>query len=114
LLARNWVGVTGAPSCLTAATEVCDAYFLDLNGDGRPEILLVTGSESRWWGAVMAADEAGRWNMAGRLASGCGASLSDLRAGRISALAALPGWDDLQVAGTRLTVTPSGTGCSHY
>lgn len=114
LLARDWSGVANAPACLTTAAEICDAYFLDLNGDGRKEILLVTGSESRWWGAVMAADAAGRWSLAGRLAADCGASLSDLRAGRISALAALPGWNDLQVGGIRLAVTPSGTGCSHY
>jgi hypothetical protein len=114
LLTRDWSHVAGAPACLTSAAEICDAYFLDLNGDGRREILLVTGGETRWWGAVMAADAAGRWSMAGRLAAGCGATLSDLRAGRISALAALPGWNDLQVAGARLSVMPSGTGCSHY
>ena len=106
--------MSGAPPCLTTAAEGCDAYFLDLNGDARAEILLVTGSETRWWGAVMAADEAGRWSLAGQLTAGCGATLSDLRAGRISVLAALPGWSDLKVAGTRLSVTPSGTGCSHY
>ena len=114
LLARDWHAVAGVPACLTMAAQTCDAYFLDLNGDGRPEILLVTGSETRWWGAVMEADEAGRWKMAGRLAAGCGATLSDLRAGRFGVLSALPGWNDLSVSGTRLTVTPSGSGCSHY
>jgi imidazoleglycerol phosphate synthase glutamine amidotransferase subunit HisH len=29
-------------------------------------------------------------------------------------LPALPGWGDLAVGGQRLSVTPSGTGCSHY
>jgi hypothetical protein len=114
LLARDWSQVAGAPPCLATAKEACEAFFLDLNGDHRPEILLVTGSETRWWAAVMEEDAAGRWRLAGRLAAGCGASLSDLRAGRFSGLAALPGWDDLQVAGARLSVTPSGTGCSHY
>jgi len=114
LLARDWSGVAGAPPCLTTASQNCEAFFLDLNGDHRPEILLVTGGETRWWAAVMEEDAAGRWRLAGRLTSGCGASLSDLRAGRLSVLAALPGWDDLQVAGARLSVTPSGTGCSHY
>jgi hypothetical protein len=114
LLARDWRDTAGAPPCLTRATQACDAFFLDLNNDGRREILLVTGGESRWWGAVMEEDEAGRWKMAGRLAAGCGATLSDLRAGRFSVLSALPGWNDLSVAGARLSVTPSGAGCSHY
>lgn len=114
LLARDWTPVTGAPPCLTRAAESCDAFFLDLNNDGRREILLVTGGETRWWGAVLEEDAAGRWRMAGQLAAGCGATLSDLRAGHFSSLPALPGWSDLAVGGQRLSVTPSGTGCSHY
>jgi hypothetical protein len=114
LLARDWSQVLGVPACLNTAAEICDAYFLDLNGDERSEILLVSGSETRWWAAVMQADEAGRWSLAGRLASGCGASLSDLRKGRFSALPALPGWGDVSVGGKRLTVTPSYAGCSGY
>jgi hypothetical protein len=114
LLARDWSQVLGVPACLNTAAEICDAYFLDLNGDERSEILLVTGSETRWWAAVMQADEAGRWSLAGRLASGCGATLSDLRNGRFSALPALPGWGDVSVGGKRLTVTPSNAGCSRY
>lgn len=114
LLARDWSQVLGVPACLNTAAEICDAYFLDLNGDERSEILLVTGNETRWWAAVMQADEAGRWSLAGRLASGCGATLSDLRNGRFSALPALPGWGDVSVGGKRLTVTPSDAGCSRY
>lgn len=114
LLARDWSQVLGVPACLNTAAEICDAYFLDLNGDERSEILLVTGSETRWWAAVMQADEAGRWSLAGRLASGCGATLSHLRNGRFSALPALPGWGDMSVGGKRLTVTPSDAGCSRY
>jgi hypothetical protein len=114
LLARDWTRVSGIPPCLTTATETCDAFFLDLNTDGRQEILLASGGETRWWGAVMEEDGSGRWRMAGKLAAGCGATLSDLRAGRFSSLPALPGWSDLAVGGQRLSVTPSGTGCSHY
>ena len=114
LLARDWSQVLGVPACLNAATQICDAYFMDLNGDGRSEILLVSGEESRWWAAVMQADEAGRWSLAGRLTSGCGATLTDLRQGRFSALPTLPGWSELSVAGKRLTVAPSQAGCSHY
>jgi len=114
LSARDWSQVMGAPPCLITASQGCEAFFLDLNGDHRPEILLVTGNETRWWAAVMEQDAGGGWRQAGQLTSGCGATLSDLRAGQLSVLAALPGWGDLQVAGARLSVTPSGTGCSHY
>lgn len=114
LLAWDWRQLAGAPPYLTTTAETCEAPFLDLNDDNRQEIPLITGGKARWWASVMEKDAAGCWRLAGRLASGCGATLSDLRSGHIAALAALTGWDDLQVAGARLSVTPSGTGCCHY
>ena len=114
LLARDWSPVLGVPACLSNPHETCDAWFRDLNGDGRQEILLVSGAETRWWAAVMQADEAGRWSLAGRLASGCGATLTDLRNGRFDTLSALPGWNELTVAGNRVTAATPEAGCSHY
>jgi hypothetical protein len=106
-LARDWSPVLGAPACMTRASARCEAHMLDLNQDRRDEILLVSGDASRWWAAVLEADEAGRWSMAGRLTSGCGVTRSnlvaDLAAGRIASLAALPGWTGLSLAGTRLS-----------
>ena len=107
LLARDWRNVAGIPACLTRATEICDAYFMDMDGDGQDEILLVSGSETNWWGAVMKADAAGQWYMAGRIgASSCGVGMSDLRAGRFALTPPLPGLRDLSVAGVRLSVIP--------
>jgi len=100
-LARDWSPVLGAPACLTRASAGCEAHLLDLNHDGRDEILLVTGDVARWWAAVLEADEAGRWSMAGRLTSGCGVTRADLAAGRVTSLSALPGWTGLSLAGTR-------------
>ncbi len=114
LLARDWSPVLGVPACLSNPHETCDAWFRDLNGDGRQEILLVSGAETRWWAAVMQADEAGRWSLAGRLASGCGATLTDLRNGRFDTLSALTGWNELAVAGNRVTAATPEAGCSHY
>lgn len=104
----------GVPACLSNPRETCDAWFRDLHGDGQQEILLVSGAETRWWAAVMQADEAGRWSLAGRLASGCGATLTDLRNGRFDTLSALPGWHELTVAGNRVTAATPEAGCSHY
>jgi hypothetical protein len=118
LLARDWSPVLGVPGCLSTPRESCDAWFRDLNGDGRQEILLASGGETRWWVAVMQADEAGRWSLAGRLASGCGATLTnlraDLRAGRFDTLSALPGWNELSIAGNKVAAGVPEAGCSHY
>ena len=54
LLNRDWSGVAGAvPPCLTKPALACDAWFLDLDRDGTTEILLVYGSDARWWASVM-------------------------------------------------------------
>jgi hypothetical protein len=112
-LARDWRGVAGVPACLTAAAQNCDAFFIDLDGDGGDEILLVSGGETRWWGAVMKVDAAGRWFLAGRIAApACGPTLSELRAGRFSLAPPLPGFKDMDIGGMRLSVVPEALGCS--
>ena len=52
LLARDGSPVLGVPVCLSNPQLTCDAWFHDLNGDGRQEILLASGSETRWWAAA--------------------------------------------------------------
>jgi hypothetical protein len=107
LLARDWSRVTspGVPPCLTKPALPCDAYFVDLDGDGRDEIVLVYGDDRAWWGGVMKEGAAGEWNVAGTLsAPACRGSLDALRAGRFAPVDPLPGWRDLLVGGVRLGV----------
>jgi len=109
LLSRDWNKVTdtGVPPCLTSAALRCEAYFTDLDGDGRDEILLVYGTSASWWAGVMKETPAG-WTLAGTLAAPpCRGSLDALRAGRFTPIDPLPGWRDLLVGSDRLTIAPS-------
>jgi len=99
------------PLCLTNATFRCDAFFLDLDGDGTDEILLVMARGGSGW--VFKLDKDGTWRMAGTLAGdfSCDGVMDDLRTGKYS----LPSsqWRDLAVAGhtIRMTGLPGGRGC---
>lgn len=110
LLARDWRGVSGAPPCLTAASLRCDAFFADLDGDGRQEVLLAYGNDARWWASVMKEGKGGGWYVAGTLAAPpCPGSLTALRNGQFTAVRPANNWRDLLVDGLRLSVAaPSG------
>lgn len=110
LLAQDWPdsgASSGAsvPPCLTKAAMACDAWFMDLDGDGTNEILLVYGNDAHWWASVMK-QRGGNWQPAATLSSppcAAGPSLAAMRAGEVTPL---PGWRDLWVAGQRLHLTP--------
>ena len=107
LLARDW-SQAGAdvPPCLTTAHLVCDAYFLDLDRDGRDEILLGYGDDAVWWAGVLRQGTGGGWYLAGTIASPPNAgALSALRAGQFTVTDPLPGWRELMVNGQRLAVS---------
>ena len=108
LLTAHWSRAeANVPPCLTTAAMACDAWFMDLDGDGRNEILLVYGNDAHWWASVMK-PEGGRWRVAATLSSPpCGASLAAMRAGEVAPTAPLPGWRDLWAAGTRLQLIPA-------
>jgi hypothetical protein len=99
-LERNWTTEPGAPSCLASATAKprCEAVVVDIDGDGRDEILILES----WRVAVMADDGHGEWHTAGQFEGpiGCAAVRDALRAGRFESMA--PRWRDLQVEGLRL------------
>jgi len=106
LLRQDWTTNPAAPPCLTKPALSCDAWFLDLNSDGRREILLVYGNDARWWASVMK-ETAGGWTAAATLHSpACPGTLAAMRHGRFALSAPPPGWRDLLVAGLRLTPTP--------
>lgn len=105
LLSRDWSSFSQAdvPPCLTSPRMTCEAWFMDLDGDGRDEILLVYGSDSRWWATALK-EQGGQWNPAGTLASpNCRGSLAALRDGHFTITTPLPGWRDLLVGGARLS-----------
>jgi hypothetical protein len=108
LLRRDWSKVPGAvPPCLTRARLSCDAWFMDLDRDGTPEILLVYGTDTRWWASVMKRDVRGDWNAAASFASpACRGTLSAMRKGDLYMADPAPTWQDLLVAGFRLTAKP--------
>lgn len=110
LLAQDWRPVAGqVPPCLTRPALPCDAWFLDLDGDGAREILLVYGNDARWWGSVLKLAD-GRWRPAARFASpDCRGLLTALRQGRFTEAAPLPGWRDLLVSGLRISASPAET-----
>jgi hypothetical protein len=105
LLTRDWSGVDGAPPCLTSAALACDAFFSDLDGDGRDEILLAYGNDARWWGSVMKQGAGDGWYVAGTLAAPpCPGSLTALRAGQFKMVRPAGNWRDLLAGGIRLSI----------
>jgi hypothetical protein len=105
LLARDWTGVAGAPPCLTNASLACDAFFADVDGDGRNEIILAYGTDARWWASVMKPGEGGGWYVEGTLASpSCPGGLTALRSGQFALVQPKSNWRDLLVGGMRLSV----------
>jgi len=119
LLACDWGAQTSpaVPLCLTSAAQTCDAWFLDLDGDGHDEILLSHGDDLHGWASAMKLSADGEWRPVGTLAApGCGAVrpaiLSALRAGRFVTAAAHPGRRDILAGGTRLSLCSVHPVCS--
>jgi hypothetical protein len=108
LLAHDWAAETIAvPPCLTHPAMGCDAWFLDLDHDGVAEILLVYGTDARWWATVMKQNRTGWRPVASFASPGCRGSLAAMRAGDLYAVDPAPTWQDLLVAGFRLTAKPA-------
>jgi hypothetical protein len=119
LLKPDWSSVPGAPPCLTNASLACDAFFADVDGDGRDEIILAYGSDASWWASVMKQDPVSPagprqgWRVAGTLAApSCPGGLTALRSGQFALVQPNNNWRDLLVGGVRVPVarpkTPAG------
>ncbi len=109
LLTQPWARGSIVPPCLTTPALSCDAWMLDLDRDGMGEVLLVYGTDARWWAAVLKQDGAG-WRAAASFASpSCRGTLEALRGGRFTLADPLPAWRDLLVAGLRLSAQPAPT-----
>jgi hypothetical protein len=107
LLQQDWTANSAAPACLTKTAMSCDAWFLDLDGDGRREILLVYGNDARWWATLMKQNPQG-WTAAATLHSpACPGTLAAMRSQGIAPLNSVSAWRDVLVAGMRLTPIPA-------
>ena len=92
------------PMCLRAPKQSCDAYMIDFDGDGQPEVLLV-GEESGVSSLLLGRDKDGHWRALGRLPDGfnrCAPLRKQLAAGEFR-LQARP-LKDLEVGGVRLSM----------
>lgn len=61
---QNWANVKSdfsVPACLTVAWEKCVAILADLNNDGTNEVLVLSGTDTDWWGTVIQRNAAGLW-----------------------------------------------------
>lgn len=70
-VAANWASRAGSPSyphCLWRAGARCDAYLIDLDGDAKPEVLLVD-AERGGGAAFMGEDNKEGWRAVGRCRS---------------------------------------------
>ena len=103
-LKQNWGALARwtLPSCLVEASHKCEAFLLDLDGDGREEAVILDPPTVM---VVMAEDGHGAWRRAGQFDGPvhCSAVRDALRAGKYETVA--PTWHDLQVSGLRLRFT---------
>jgi Domain of unknown function (DUF4153) len=89
------------PSCLVRDAK-CEALLVDLDGDGRDEVLLFNAPAGP--GVVLQSDGGDSWVMLGRITnSHCSGVREALRTGNVEVTA--PRWKEIEVAGQRLTLT---------
>lgn len=106
---RSWTerGEDGGPAlrCLREAGVHCDAFMLDLTGDGKPEVVLIGADLSV--GSAVAGERDGKWQQVASLPyslAGCAPLLARLKAGEARAVA--KPLLDIEVDGQRVSVEP--------
>jgi hypothetical protein len=106
------------PDCLRLPDKRCDAFLLDVNGDGKPEVFLSSrGDEVNATlpqTVVLAEDAAGNWSALARVMLpqlDCQALRDDLAAGKAAAVPAAQA--DIEIGGVRGRLQPvtPGFGC---
>jgi hypothetical protein len=109
---QKWSFGEDTVPCLVSASVRCDAYILDLAGDGQTEIALVgraSGGGAYFANALYARQSDGRWHKVGipDPVWACSSTAAALRSGALSFLPAQPRWRDVMVNGRRLGIAPS-------
>jgi len=92
------------PLCLTKPDRICDAFMVDIDGDGRTEVLLV-GEESFIGAVLLAESEDHRWDVLARVpydVAGCEPLLAKLKAGEYSLVP--PRMREIEVGGQRVAL----------
>ncbi|HUO92040.1 MAG TPA: DUF4153 domain-containing protein [Rhizomicrobium sp.] len=118
-LHQDWLhdpDASSLPACLTTAGVGCQAFFLDLAGDGHEEIVVIgtdksgtiTGSNG-----VFAEDEKGVWHLTGRPNElwQCPVVLKALKRGDFSLAPPLTAAREVDVHGTHLTIDRLSQAC---
>lgn len=93
------------PPCLGNADQKCDAWLMDVDGDGKPEVLLFGSDYSP--GFLYAEGADGKWTQIAYLGGGpCGRPLLEaLKTGKFTLAA--PRWKALEVDGRQLAFAPA-------
>jgi hypothetical protein len=106
-LAQKWDALddTGKPNCLTRKEGKCDAFVLDVNGDGKPEIMLIESQGHN--SGMLYSESAGGWSVVARLGYQyvrCKSLMEQLKKGEFSLVE--PRMKALQVSGVQLQFIP--------
>ena len=115
LLATPWASKQDAwqlPDCLRRGGVQCEAFILDLDGDGRLEVMLA--NDKGMQSVLLGADAQGKWKLLGTVAfqaAPCARVQEGLALGKVRAVAPL--LNDIEVGGLRGHVVAPGpaTGC---
>ncbi|MDL2357044.1 MAG: DUF4153 domain-containing protein, partial [Pseudomonadota bacterium] len=105
-LDSQWGNPTALPACLWKGGSTCDAYLVDLAGDGKPQVMLI-GTGRGGGAVVMGQDGRGGWRPVQRLPyqfAGCAAVRQNLVAGHFRAVAAVG--KVLEIAGKQVAMSP--------
>ena len=110
-LRQNWATVPDPylyPGCLRHKEATCDAYVLDLSGNGSPAIVILNDAQQNM---IFSKDASGVWRDVGRPGTEwlCDAVIKELRLGRFSLATPQPlPFKEIIVKGTELTILPAG------
>jgi Domain of unknown function (DUF4153) len=110
-LKQDWSNANGSlPPCLKTSNYKCDVYVLDLAGDGKQEVAIVSaGANGAYFylNGLFAQRPDGVWKLVGRPDPfwSCKAEAAALQAGKFDTVVPAPKrWKDIEVAGQRLTI----------
>jgi len=91
------------PPCLSNKTARCDAFLVDLDGDGREEVVLSDAARA----VVFKIDDTGVWRTVGQLSTNltCASVRDAMHAGQVTTQPS--SWKELNIAGRTFRIVPS-------